>query len=186
MLHDVATALLQQLVRDFDVERTEGYGVDPELEGHGPPARPTATLTPRDNEAAPIVVAFSRFPGLRVRLGRWCTLAFPACGCDACHENGEDEAARLQWTIGSIVEGGFCEGILVAETTAWTEWTVWSTDRREHASVSRDWEHAQRLRDASNRSFHAWKPWPRRGRSHDNAGPDPSGPASPRSRSRTR
>ena len=86
------TAMLEvidRLENDFDLERTEGYGLDEELERGMDLARPDVRLTPKDPDAAPIVVVFSTFPGLRVRFGRWYIEPFPDCGCDAC-----DESAR--------------------------------------------------------------------------------------------
>jgi hypothetical protein len=163
VLHDVASKLLRELTRDFDVERPEGYAVDPQLEGRCTLAHPTETLTPRDRAAAPVVVAFSAFPGLRVRFGRWCTMAFPGCGCDACNERAEDEVARLTSMIDNLVEGRFSEAIEVGGTSSWTEWTFWSADRREHSTSLMDREEAQQLLAASGRSSLAWKPWPRRG-----------------------
>src|ERR1700738_5220398 len=79
-LHAVAAELLDRLELEFDAERAEGYGLDPELEEGYKLARPSVTLVPRDVGAAPIVVAFSAFPGVLVRFGRWCTGAFPTCG----------------------------------------------------------------------------------------------------------
>ena len=76
-LHDVAAELLDRLEIEFDAERAEGYGLDPELEEGYKLARPSVTLVPRDVGAAPIVVAFSAFPGVLVHFGRWCTGCFP-------------------------------------------------------------------------------------------------------------
>ncbi len=163
VLHDVATQLLQQLARDFDVERSEGYGIDPEVERGIRLARPTVTLTPRDGTAAAVAVAFSAFPGLRVRFGRWCTVTFPGCGCDACNENPDDEVIRLKWTVTSVIEGRFFEAIQIGVTDASTEWAFWSSDRSEHATVSGHREQVQNLLTESDRSWYAWKPWSRRG-----------------------
>ena len=61
-------------------------------------ARPGVKLIPSDPEAAPIVVVFTTFPGLHVRLGRWYKEPFPDCGCDACDESAEGEIERLNDT----------------------------------------------------------------------------------------
>src|SRR5580704_14390468 len=76
-LHDVAAELLGRLELEFDAERTEGSGLDSELEEGCNQARPSVALVPRDISAAPIVVTFTAFPGVRVRFGRWCMIAFP-------------------------------------------------------------------------------------------------------------
>src|SRR6202171_2510794 len=119
-LHVVAGELLDRLQLEFDVVRTEGHGLDPELEEGCKLARPSVTLVPRDVGAAPIVVAFSAFPGLRVRFGRWWTTAFPTCGCDACDETAESETERLKSLVDNLTAGRFREAIrLPANGAAW-------------------------------------------------------------------
>ena len=63
--------IIDGLENDFDVERIEGYGQDAERKRGPNLARPNVRLVARNREAAPIAVAFSRFPGLNVRLGQW-------------------------------------------------------------------------------------------------------------------
>jgi len=89
-LHRIALELLDQFDEKFDVQREEGQGFDPSLEPVGF-ARPSIRLTPADPAAAPIAIAFTTFPGLRVRCGQWMLDSFPSCGCDACAEEIEDE-----------------------------------------------------------------------------------------------
>jgi hypothetical protein len=69
--------LAARLEARFDVERTEGYGLDAELERMGT-TRSTIRLTRRSPRAAPVV-----FGG-----------PFPSCGCDACDEDAEGEIER--------------------------------------------------------------------------------------------
>ena len=89
-LHSTMLEMLRALERQFDVERVEGYGLDEKLEHRGL-LRPSIALRPTKPEAAPIAVAFTDFPGLHIRLGKWYTEPFPGCGCDAC---AEDERVR--------------------------------------------------------------------------------------------
>ena len=84
-LHAAATGLLDRLEREFAVERLEGHDADDEL-GRLRLARPPIRLVPQDPQAAPILVAFTDFPGLHLRFGSWRTEPFPDCGCDACDE----------------------------------------------------------------------------------------------------
>lgn len=51
-------------------------------------ARPRIRLRPRDPGAAPIVVAFTTFPGLSVRAGRRYTDAFPAAAVTPARKPG--------------------------------------------------------------------------------------------------
>ena len=74
-------------------------------------ARPDVKLTPVDPNAAPIVMAFTAFTGLRVRFGRWYVEPFPDCGCDACDESAEGEIERLSEMVDDVTAGRFREAI---------------------------------------------------------------------------
>jgi hypothetical protein len=161
-LHRVAAELLDRLEREFDAERAEGYGLDPELERAIKLARPSVSLVPRDAGAAPIVVAFSTFPGIAVRFGRWCTSAFPVCGCDACDEAAESESERLKSMIDNLTAGRFWEAIQIsAEGTTWQEWEFGSQGGR-CAKARLDPDRARELVAAGDRSLYEWRPWPKR------------------------
>jgi Family of unknown function (DUF6226) len=123
-LHDVALRLLEQLQAAFNVERFEGYGLDRELEV-GDLVRPSVRLIPRDQNAAPLAIAFTTFPGLRVRVGRWLTDGFPACGCDACDETADEEATRLAKLVDDLTAGRFRESVsLSLAGDGWQEWSI--------------------------------------------------------------
>ncbi len=109
-LHDAATELLDRLERKFAVERIEGYDADDELGGVSP-ARPPIGLMPHDPQAAPIVVAFTEFPGLHVRFGSWRKEWFPNCGCDACDEMPDELIEEMTSMADAVVSGGFREAI---------------------------------------------------------------------------
>jgi hypothetical protein len=127
-LHNLAAELLDRLEREFDVERMNGPGLDPELEEHCKAAQPSISLVPRDVGAAPLTVVFTAFPGLYVRFGRWCTMAFPTCGCDACDETIESEAERLKSMIEDLIEGRFREAtVMPAGGGAWLESEFWES-----------------------------------------------------------
>ena len=111
-LHAAATALLDRLEREFVVERLEWPFVDDELSGESL-ARPPIRLVPHDPQAAPIVVAFSDFPGLHLRFGFWRTEPFPDCGCDACDETADGEIKKMTRLVEAVVSGGFRESIRV-------------------------------------------------------------------------
>jgi len=161
-LHTVALRVLEQLKAAFTVDRCEGYGLDSELEV-GDLARPSVRLVPRDPQAAPLVIAFTTFPGLRVRVGRWRTDAFPACGCDACAETAEDEATRLAELVDDVTAGRFREGMSVPRAgDGWQEWEVWSPRQRSsHRSLVDRARAAELLAGRASASI-AWGPWPRR------------------------
>ncbi len=110
-LHSAALELIGRLEADFDVERVEGYGLDEELESRVGLARASVRLSPMDVEAAPITVAFSDFPGLYVRFGRWHVEPFPNCGCDACGGSAEEEIEDLAKLVDCVTGGGFREAV---------------------------------------------------------------------------
>lgn len=161
-LHPFAAELLESLRRQFDVEQTERYGLDSELEQDVTILRPTVNLVPTERDAAPIAIAFTGFPGLRVRFGVWCTIAFPDCGCDACNETAEGEAARLKSFIDDVTHGRFSEAIQISAADAWVEWEVWSARGRSHRKNLLDRERAGQLLAKSGRSSYVWTAWSRR------------------------
>jgi hypothetical protein len=166
-LHEIAADLLDRLEQEFEVERAEGYGLDPEVEGKLTAlARPTVVLTPQ-GAGAPLAVSFSTFPGIHVRVGRWYTRPFPACGCDACEETAETEAEYLKWLTESAVEGRFREAIQILDFgQAWRSTEVWSASgRSERSDSALDVDEARRLIAALGRSSFDWQPWIRRTRS---------------------
>ena len=110
-LHAATLEMLDRLEAGFDVERVEGYGLDEELEGRVGLERASVRLTPADPEAAPVTVAFSDFPGLYVRFGRWHVEPFPGCGCDACDESAETEIEQLTELVDCVTGGGFREAV---------------------------------------------------------------------------
>ncbi len=111
-LHDAATELLDRLEREFAVERVEGLDADDEL-GRESLARHPIKLVPQDPKAAPIVVAFTEFPGVNFRFGSWCTEPFPDCGCDACDEKPDELIEKMTRMVEAVVSGGFRETMRV-------------------------------------------------------------------------
>jgi hypothetical protein len=162
-LHDVATELLARLELEFDAERADGYGLDPEVEEGITLARASVSLVPRDASSAPLVIAFSAFPGVRVRFGRWCIVAFPTCGCDACDETAEGKAERLKSMIDSLTEDRFEEAIRIrADGAPSKEWKSWSAGGRFAEWSQFDQSGARRLVDAGDRATYALRSWPKR------------------------
>ena len=166
-LHEVMLEIIARLENDFKVERTEGYGLDQELEKNLDIARPDVKLTPRDPDAAPIVVVFTAFPGLHVRFGRWYKEPFPDCGCDACDESAEGEIERLNDMIDDVTAGRFREAIEIPlisfQGTGWIETRFWSPDGRRSQGRSRiNGQRAREMSGGRRRLDLDWKPWPRR------------------------
>ena len=70
-LHEAALELIDRLRADFDVEMTDGYDMRVRGISEERMARPTIKLSPNDPDCAPITVAFTDFPGLEIRFGKW-------------------------------------------------------------------------------------------------------------------
>lgn len=147
VLHATMTDTLAYLKAAFDVQQEEGYGLDEEVEQSLELDRPSVRLTPTDPEAAPLVVAFSTFPGLSLRFGRQWKELFPACGCDACGDTGDELVQELNWLIENVVAGRFRESHGGQK--------VWGED-----GSSRGGGKCSNSDLSEHRCMH-WKPWPR-------------------------
>ena len=67
------------------MEVLTGPTVDEDLTGRVD-TEATVRLQPSSGTGARLTVAFTTFPGLLVRFGKWHVEAYPSCGCDACDE----------------------------------------------------------------------------------------------------
>ena len=173
-LHAAMLDIIGRLENDYEVERTEGYGLDEEVERRLDLERPSVRLTPRNPDAAPIGVTFTAFPGLYLRFGRWYTEPFPDCGCDACDESAEVEIGRLAEVIDDVTAGRFREAIrrpfISFLGSGWRETEFWAPDDRQecrfslrHRSRSRiSGQRAREMSGGRRRLDLHWKPWPRR------------------------
>ena len=59
---------------------------------------------------APVTIARTAFPGVRVHVGRLAEFAFPNCGCDACDEDVEEQIESLEQLLDAVLAGRFLEG----------------------------------------------------------------------------
>ncbi len=164
-LHGAMLEIARRIGRDFDVERTEGYGLDGELERGLELAGPCVGLRPKDPDAAPIVAAFTSFPGLHVRFGRWHREAFPACGCDACDESVERQIERLGQMVDSVIHGRFREAlrrpVLPFMGSGWLEAEFESPAGSRSTGSRLDRVSARRMSGGRRRVDLNWGPWPR-------------------------
>jgi hypothetical protein len=112
-LHQHALDLLARLETTYDVARSDAFDLLPGIMRPFEYARPPVTLTPAAPDAAPVAVAFTSFPSLVVRYGRWHALPLPSCGCDACGEDATDQAERLDDILGKVVAGLFIEELRI-------------------------------------------------------------------------
>ena len=106
---EAADGLVAELRDRYDVRVAEGRDVDPELAAMHPGCLRVVRLTPAAMVAAPLTLAWTPFPGVHVRFGRWYRRGFPHCGCDGCGDLGADVAHELRTEVGLLVEGHFVE-----------------------------------------------------------------------------
>jgi hypothetical protein len=159
-LHSYLVGLITRLEADYDVERLEGSGLGDELE-RVDLVRPCVKLLPRDPGAAPIAVAFTAFPGLVVRVGRWYRDTFPSCGCDACDETADGEIARLTQMVDDVTAGRFREAIwLPLVGDGWQEAEFWSPCGRSSSRTLVDHSDARQMLAGSDCLRLEWRPWP--------------------------
>ena len=172
-LHAAMREIIARLQREYDVTLSEGYGLDEELERRVTLAAPTIRLTPSDDGAAPISIAFTDLPGLYLRFGRWLMEPFPDCGCDACDESAEGEIENLTDVIDDVTAGRFREGIRIPLLSgpAWKERERWADQTRLAQRNTSTWsrgesridrERALSLTGGARQLDINWKPWPHR------------------------
>ncbi|CAN5204251.1 hypothetical protein BH11ACT5_BH11ACT5_07970 [soil metagenome] len=101
-LHDVARALMAEL----GVQPREGGAV---FGPHGPAT--SLQFTPPNSDAAPLVIALTDFPGVRLWAGAHYSAAFPSCGCDACDDDVEECASALEQTVLAVLGGRLSESV---------------------------------------------------------------------------
>ena len=117
VLHEAAETLLDQLTERYQVRRRETK------ESVGPEQAlvRTVRLIPRTPAAGPLAIAFTDFPGLMIRLGRWWAEELPACGCDTCAEAPAELVEVLRTQTNALVEGGLWERVRRGVGGSWFE-----------------------------------------------------------------
>lgn len=158
-LHNWALEAVERLQTEHEVILEEGTGMDAELE-RSTLARPTMKLTPRQESCAPITIAFTDFPALEVRVGRWVTDRFPSCGCDACDEMPEEEFERLTELLSDVVAGRFWESMrLQPGGDGWSSRKFWSEEGRSCGESRVPRAKAARILDGEAEIILDWLPW---------------------------
>ena len=163
-LHDWALEAAERLQTEYEVILEEGTGIDAELEQRSTLVRPTMKLTPREESSAPITIAFTDFPSLKVRVGRWVIERFPSCGCDACDEMPEEEFEIFSELLSDVVAGRFWESMrLQPGGDGWSSRKFWSEE--ECRSSGGSWvprAEAARILDGEAEIVLDWLPWQRK------------------------
>ncbi|MYE40513.1 MAG: hypothetical protein F4X27_09860 [Chloroflexi bacterium] len=162
-LHQWALETVARLQSEYDVTLEQGFGLDDELELL-PLSSPTVRMTPLQESCAPVTIAFTDPPGLKVRVGRWVTDVFPSCHCDACDEMPEEEFERLTELLDDVVAGRFRESMhWQRDGSGWSSQEFWNEDgirTRSGGSLTSRVETA-RILDGKAEVVLEWTPWGR-------------------------
>lgn len=167
-VHGHALDLLARLRSTYNVTASPTFELLPGIMQPFEHARPPVTLTPAVPGAGPLSVAFTAFPSLLVRAGRWYGTSFPVCGCDACGGGAAEEACRFDKLVGHLVAGHFAEEVrlpFLGEARLSYAFGPRAGTKRQGAhaegwgTISRDL--ARTLVGSGARRM-AWQPWPRR------------------------
>lgn len=158
VLHEAAEQVLDELTERYIVDRRESK----EPAGPTPDAEVVRTvrLMPRSPAAGPLSIAFTEFPGVVLRLGRWFFSPLPDCGCDDCAEDPAELVQLLRVQTSALVEGGLWERVRRGVGGSWFETRLIGVGvdaRREGPLTARD------AREARRGGFAAavqWAPWP--------------------------
>lgn len=108
-LRAVADALVEWLQNTFDVTTEEAPDVAADL--LHPPDRfiRAIRVVPGGPNMAPLTFVLTQFPGVYLHAGLLHDFHFPVCGCDACDDDARSVAEELEWTVHTVVSGGYSE-----------------------------------------------------------------------------
>ena len=155
-----ALEAVARLQTEYEVTLDEDGVTDADLE-RSPLSRPLMKLTPILDSSAPVTIAFTDFPGLGVRVGRWLTDWFPSCGCDACDEMPEDEFKRFTEVLSDVVAGRFRESLYLDRAgNGRSTMQLWSGEHRRRSGesyVPRD--KAAQILYGETEIVLEWTPW---------------------------
>lgn len=104
-----AVQLIDELNAAYQVElRQGGPELDPEL-CEGLQVERVVKLEPSSEDAAPLTIVITTFPGVAIRAGRWRTALYPTCGCDVCGEPPDELAEDLARQLRAVAAGRLVE-----------------------------------------------------------------------------
>jgi hypothetical protein len=158
VLHDAADALLDELAERYVVERRETK----ELLGADEALVRTVRLIPRTPAAAPLAIAFTGLPGLRVRLGRWWTQTLPECECADCVEDPAPLVDELRTQSTALIEGGLWERVRRGVSGSWFETRLIGEGFKSAREGLLSARAARQARRGGFALAVQWAPWPRR------------------------
>lgn len=168
-IQDYALQFFARLANEYEVAESEGFEapfeVIPDFMRRVIQTRPPIALTPKSSVEAPIAIAFTSFPGLALRCGRFFNTPFPICGCDHCAETANGEIERLQGFLHNVIGGHFLEEVrLPIVGVAQVRWELGSMDGPYGLSgggLTLSRERARKLRRSKLKRVE-WQAWSKR------------------------
>jgi hypothetical protein len=108
-LHTVALALIEWLQSTFDVDIEQTPSAAVALINVPDDVVQAVRIGPRNPDAAPLTFVLTGFPTVFLHAGLLHDFHFPSCACDACDEDLTSMAEDLEWTVRTVVAGGYSE-----------------------------------------------------------------------------
>lgn len=108
-LHSVAQSLSEWLESTFEVTVERDAAVAADLLHAPGDVVGAIRITPHDALAARLTFVLTSFAGVYVQAGLLHDFQFTVCGCDACDEDALGLADELEWTVRTVVAGGYSE-----------------------------------------------------------------------------
>lgn len=161
-LLEVARALVDHIADAYDVDIADtgplpGYLEAAEIGSAQYPVAVTR-FTPRGADAAPLTFVETAYPFVAVMAGAAGLEQFPQCGCDACDEDVEEMAERMEQFVFAVTGGRFQETLShTAVTAAWANDDVAHSQEMPRRVAERAIVSA--LKAAHRDKGATWAPW---------------------------
>ena len=157
VLHEAAEEVLDELTGLYVVDRRESK--EPVGPAPGAEVVRTVLLMPRSPAAGPLSIAFTDFPGIVLRLGRWFLEPLPECGCDDCADDPAELVAELRARVTAHVEGGLWERVRRGVTGSWLETRLIGPGLQAGRQAPIDAAEARAARREGFAAAVQWAPW---------------------------
>ncbi|GGD66436.1 DUF6226 family protein [Microbacterium murale] len=108
-LHRVAAALIDALVAVYEVTVEDDVSLASDLMHPRGDVERAVRVTPADPFAASLTFVFTSHPSAMIHAGLLHDFLYPVCTCDACDEDWERIADRMEWDVQTVVAGGYEE-----------------------------------------------------------------------------
>ena len=165
-LHEVADAIISDLMLRHDVERDDDPDVGGDLLRPFADVVRAVRLTPAAPDAAPLTFVFTSYPGLAIHAGLLTDFSYPVCGCDACDETWESTADELEWQAFAVTRGLFRETVAQGRSPG-VGFSLAAADGSsrmagEHGAADVPANRLAAAADQLRGLPDAWRPWPLR------------------------